>query len=180
MSTTGTGVEVKGIEQTIKNLRVLPDQIAVEVKDKVLRKAAMPIVTAARAIAPKDEGLFDQSIGVKLWPPGRERLEMGVVMAIIGSKRGKQYGGRSNIAHLLERGWRIASGGTLERTGGGSSTSLTGRTGQGVSMRFREGWHMFEKAARSAGGTAAAIIVSETPRIVERVWRNRKGRTYAG
>ena len=176
------GIVIDGVDQTIRNFENLPRDMMIEAKEKLLRKAAQPVLNLAKAYSVRymETGMFQESIGVKLWPDRETRTMFNVVLAIVGSRRDPRWENRSNIAHLLEKGWRVASGGTLERTSGRSAATskVTGERGQGVGVGFVPGLHMFERAAKTGGPMAMGLIRSELPRICKRVWNRRKRRAH--
>ena len=171
----GDYVQITGAKETAARINALPQAMALEVRNRVLRKAARPAIAQVRQLTPEREGLSRQSVGVKLWPSKSLQAGTNIVLAIVGFRRGSQWGGRANIAHLLERGWRTARGGTLKRESGrtAATSALTGERGQGVAVGRHPGFHMHERAARITGLQAREIIITEVPRIIARLWKQK-------
>lgn len=171
------GIKVDGASETAAALLELPRELALQVQTRVLRKAAQIIVDAVRAVHPpaRQTGLWEESIGAKLWPDAETRLMFNVVLALIGSRRGSQYGERSNIAHLLEKGWRtVRKGtGTLEREDRRSAgtSRVTGKSGEGTAAGRVEGYKVFALAASITEGVVRQYLLGEIPKAATRAWK---------
>ena len=173
------GVEITGLEQLKQRIRTWPNHVQPEVAERVLTEAARPIIAAVRRISKaelsKNKGrthVWEKSIGRKMWPTKALREQYAVVMVIVGARRGKQYNDRANIAHLLEHGWRIAKGGTLERKGGRTAgrAKLTGERGKGIAIGVHPGFKIVEKAHAATEATVRSILSSRIPVIAKEVW----------
>lgn len=57
-------VEMLGMDEILKKLKVFPEKIQKSVVKGAIRASAKPIITEARKLVPKDEGTLKKSIGV--------------------------------------------------------------------------------------------------------------------
>jgi HK97 gp10 family phage protein len=117
------GIELKNWREYANMLRELPGAVQKNVASAALKKAAAPIVSIAKGLAPQRTGALKKSITsiIKAYP------KQGKVVAIIGpdndyyagKKRVKKGGDRrgterpASYAHLVEFGHAVAKGGSL-------------------------------------------------------------------
>ena len=106
-------IDVSGVRPLMRVLEQLPAKLQARVVKPALRRAARPIIRAARSnlVANRsvETGGLRKSIGVKL----KQYKARGVTVAIIGARRGvtKTGGEPANYAHLVELGHRNARNG---------------------------------------------------------------------
>lgn len=148
--------KAEGVRGLQAALDLLPDAMGKRIRRKVIGRAGAAIAKHAKAFAPVDKGLFRQSLGqvTRFYP------ETDVVLSVVGSRRGEQYGGRANIAHLLESGWRIAVGGTLRRAGSTKAprSRSSGSRGGGEVRGQHPGFQVMERALTVGAGEAESIV----------------------
>lgn len=95
-----TTIKVKGARAMATLLNKLPKRITKKILRSVLRKAAKPIIIAARIKVPKDFRVLQKSMGtnfVKGTPPRKEIIR-------IGPRHGKKQRNDGWYAHLVEFG----------------------------------------------------------------------------
>lgn len=97
---------LRGLDATLKNLRMFPIAIQRKVIRKAITKGSQPVAKAAKANVPTDSKQYKKSIGYKVWT-GRKT---GVVLAFIGPRLGfkTMFKGKPRdpryYAHLVEFG----------------------------------------------------------------------------
>lgn len=165
-------VTLHGMKDLERRLRLIGDR-APAVGRHAVSLAATPIVSAAKRYAErsKDTGALQASIGkvVKVYK------HSGVALAVVGPRRGAQFKGRANIAHLIEYGWRKvkAKTGTLKRTSGrqagtAARSKVTGKRGEGVEAGRVEGRPFIRPAWDAKKDIARQRLYDVTLRGIER------------
>lgn len=167
---TDVYVQIDGVHGLLHLFDVLPDDLNKKVIRQAVTKASRVVVAAAKRFAPvgsgKDAGAFKRSLGARV----KYYRESDATVGIVGSRRGKQWKDRANIAHLIERGWRVARGGTLERESGTSApvSKRTGKRGEGVATGRVPGRHVMQRAHTATQSQVAGILHSELRKGIER------------
>ena len=108
----GSSLTIKGGKALERALKDIDSKVRNRVIGSALKKAAKPIVKAAKAKAPKDSGLLAKSIGTKF----KVNKRRGVGYVVIGPTDSKQTKARSKLSgnkakrnpahygHLVEMG----------------------------------------------------------------------------
>jgi HK97 gp10 family phage protein len=96
-------VQIEGLEETLANLRELPQRIGRATLKKALTKAAQPVAVAARSYAPRESGDLARSIAVtsQLTRRHRRGAKQNEVEVYIGPTSGD---GVLNYASFVEFG----------------------------------------------------------------------------
>ncbi len=167
---TDVYVEIEGVKGVLHLFDVLPDDLNKKVIRQAVKKASRAVLNAAKRFAVFDRGYsigaFKRSLGVKV----RYYRATDATIGIVGSRRGAQWKGRSNIAHLLERGWRTARGGTLQHADRKAQikSRVTGERGKGVAVGKVPGKHIMQRAHLATQSQVASILHSELREGIER------------
>lgn len=149
--------KVVGAEQVAARFRALPDRVSSRLRRRVIGRAGRAVANAAKGFAPVDQGYFRQSQGVRT----RSYDRGDRIIAVVGSRRGEQFKGRANIAHLLEQGWRIVVGGTAPPLRPGykaKKSKVTGERGKGIVVGRHPGFQVMERAHAATRGHVQEIL----------------------
>lgn len=154
-------IRVEGTNAVIQSVGLLPDALNNKIRKQIIGQAGERVADAARRFSPVRQGYFRRSIGVVV----RHYKDTDTILAVVGSRRGKQWKDRANIAHLLEDGWRVAVGGTLKRKSGktAAASKTTGKRGHGTVRDVHPGFHVMRRAVIAAGPQAVAYIHNALP-----------------
>jgi len=91
-------IEIFGMEDVLRKLRKLPEQIQNNVVVGAVRAGTKPIINEAKRLVPIDTGDLEKSIGANR----RKTDEKTVVMFTVSPRRGGKYDGFHG--HLVEFG----------------------------------------------------------------------------
>jgi len=117
-----------------KKLKTLPEKVFRKHVGKSAGKAMTPVARDARSRVPKETGALRKSIGKRKRTYSRQKT----VFVAVGPRAGKEH---ASIAHLVEFGHRMVTGGTVTRKDGrlrGSAKNKL-RTGKGRAVGFVPG-----------------------------------------
>ena len=161
-------------------MATLPDKVYRRVVRKAVNKSTTAMLKTARSLAPTSEigdheGAGRQSYRKSLGKKLVSRFEHGVVVSIVGSRRGYnprkyQRSSYDPLTHILEDGHRIARGGTLKRTSGKTAgkSRVTGKRGKGSVIGRVAGIKHLEPAFKANVSQAAIRLTSEIKRGIIR------------
>jgi len=98
--------------QLERNIRLIKPKFQRGALRAALRKACQPILKAAQAKAPVNQGDYKRSLGISA------TVKVSTGEGMVGARRGRKYGVSARISHLLEFGTkqrRRRSGGRTGR-----------------------------------------------------------------
>lgn len=117
-------MELKGLAALKRQLDELPDKLAVKVLAKAARKAFLPVIEAARSMAPVHRGVLRDSIKISVKKPSKGDPIVVVGLKIAGARakadnrsltkkqaRALKASGEQNI-DIPSRRWHFAEFGT--------------------------------------------------------------------
>ena len=104
-------VKLTGIDAIDKKLKELEPKLANKLSTKVMRKAAKPVLAAARAKVPVDEGTLKKSLTIRAMTRRHKHKVGARVMTKPPSKWQKSIGSRGDAFHALfvEFGWKYGA-----------------------------------------------------------------------
>jgi len=91
-------IEIKGIDELLKNLRKLPERVQNRVVVGAIRASAKPLISEARARVPVNTGNLKKSIGVTK----RRSKNKNIIHFSVSPRKGGKYNGF--YGHFLEFG----------------------------------------------------------------------------
>ena len=108
---SGAYFERKSLDRWKKAVKAVPEKVFNKHVGKASGKAMTPVSISMKRLAPKEHGDYRKSIGKK-----RKTYKRNLtVWTGVGPRRGKYH---ANLAHLLEYGYRVVTGGTTARIRG--------------------------------------------------------------
>lgn len=178
---TPVHIEIRGCKELEQRLQTLKSRVANRVAAAALGKACTPIVRSAKQLSRRPmtaSGRRYGGLSKSLGKVVRKYHATQKILAVIGPLRGKAYQREgkkevpANIAHLVEFGHRVASGGTLAGKSGSKRRAYksrrTGIAGGGRQTGFVVGQPFLRPAFDSQRAAAQATLERELRAGIEK------------